>query len=232
MVKSLESTRYFLSLVGIKPDDLNQLNVIHVAGTKGKGSTCAFVESILRHNGLKTGFYSSPHLVVVRERIRINGQSVTEEQFAFYFGQVYNKINECKGREHGMPAYFNFLTVLAFYMFLVEKVDVAILEVGIGGEYDCTNVVPRPVVTGITSLDLDHCKLLGDTIEKIAWQKSGICKEGVPLFTVPQNEKAMQVLRERAAAKKSPFYVSPNWSLYPSSSMLNLGINGIGVDLE
>ena len=224
--KSLEKTTYFLSLIGIEPEDLNRLNVVHVAGTKGKGSTCAFVESILRHQGLKTGFYSSPHLVMARERVRINGAPISEQMFAEYFGQVYRQILENKSPEVFMPPYFNFMTCMAMRIFLEEKVDVAILEVGIGGEYDCTNVVPKPVVTGVTSLDLDHCKLLGDTIEQIAWQKSGIFKAGVPAFTVRQNEKAFPVLQQRAKEKNAPLYVAPAWSLYPNAMATKLGING------
>lgn len=224
--KSLEKTTYFLSLMGIEPEDLNRLNVVHVAGTKGKGSTCAFVESILRHQGYKTGFYSSPHLVMARERIRINGEPISEEKFAHYFAQVYTRIGESKSPEVSMPAYFNFMTVMALHIFISEQVDVAILEVGIGGEYDCTNVVPKPVVTGVTSLDLDHCKLLGDKIETIAWQKAGIFKPEVAAFTVRQSVQALHVLQQRAKQKKAPLYVAPSWSLYPFSQSTKLGING------
>lgn len=224
--RSLEKTRYYLSLIGIEPEELNQLRVVHVAGTKGKGSTCAFVESILRHCGYKTGFYSSPHLVVARERIRLDGIPISEEKFAHYFTFVYNQIREKKSPDVPMPAYFNFMTVMAFHIFLMEKVDVAVLEVGIGGEYDCTNVVPKPIVTGVTSLDLDHTKLLGEKIEQIAWQKAGIFKENVAAFTVKQNEKAMQVLRQRANEKNASLYVVPSWSIYPQSQSTKLGING------
>lgn len=225
--RSLEKTLYFLSLADINLEDLNKLNVIHVAGTKGKGSTCAFVESILRANGYKTGFYSSPHLVMVRERIRINGEPISEEMFAYYFSSVYNRITKGKNSEFGMPAYFNFLTVMAMQVFLNENVDVAILEVGIGGEFDCTNVIQKPVVTGISSLDLDHCSLLGDTIDKIAWHKSGIFKENVPAFTVGQDDAAMKVIRERAKEKKCPLFVAPQWCDYPMSSTVQLGIQGL-----
>lgn len=225
--RSLEKTKHFLSLLGLPPEELNQLNVIHVSGTKGKGSTCAFIESILRHNNIKTGFYSSPHLVAVRERIRINGQALSEEMFATYFMAVYNRLQEAMSPEESMPAYFNFLTLMAFYVFRAEKVDAAILEVGIGGEYDCTNVVPSPVVTGVTSLDLDHCNVLGNTIEQIAWQKAGIFKPKVAAFTVAQKEEgAMKVLLERAREKETSLYVAPSWYLYLQASNVKLGING------
>lgn len=226
-IQSLEKTIHFLSLLDIKPDDLNQLNVIHVSGTKGKGSTCAFAESILRQDGYKTGFYSSPHLVAVRERIRINGEPISREQFTKYFWSVFDTIKEKKDPDCGMPAYFNFLTLMAFKVFLEEKVDVAIVEVGIGGEYDCTNVVPKPVVTGVTSLGLDHCSLLGNTIDKIAWQKAGIFKPGVPAFTVNQDEEAMNILRLRAEERMCSLHVCPLLSLYPYRALIKLGIKGI-----
>jgi folylpolyglutamate synthase len=224
--QSLEKTINFLSLLEIKPEDLNKLNVIHVSGTKGKGSTCAFAESILRQFGYKTGFYSSPHLVAARERIRINGQPLSEDEFAKYFWKVYNKIEQSKDDKTGMPSYFNFLTLMAFKVFLEESVDVTILEVGIGGEYDCTNVVPKPVVTGVSSLGFDHCSLLGNTLDKIAWQKAGIFKPSVPAFTVQQKELAIQVLKKRAIEKMCSLHVCPSLSLYPHFAPIQLGIKG------
>jgi len=141
-VNNVPYTEKYLSRVGVTLNVLDsQLKVIHVSGTKGKGSTCAFCESILRYHGLKTGFYSSPHLVEVRERIRINGKPLSKELFAKYFWQVFTNLSNQKDSEGDMPAYFKFLTVMAFYVFLQEKVDVAIVEVGIGGLYDCTNVI-------------------------------------------------------------------------------------------
>lgn len=223
--QSLNKTIYFLSLLDINPSDLNRLNVIHVTGTKGKGSTCAFAESILRQFGHKTGFYSSPHLVAARERIRINGEPLTKREFAKYFWSVYKTIERRKEDSTGMPAYFNFMTVMAFKVFLEEKVDVTVLEVGIGGQHDCTNVVPEPIVTGISSLGLDHCALLGHTIDQIAWHKAGIFKPSVPAFTVEQNDLAMKVLRNRAQEIMCPLKVCPKLSLY-SSNPIELGIRG------
>ncbi|XP_011676566.1 folylpolyglutamate synthase, mitochondrial [Strongylocentrotus purpuratus] len=210
--------------VGISLERLDELSCIHVAGTKGKGSVCAFTESILRASGFKTGFYSSPHLVEVRERIRINGQPLPKEDFAKNFFTVYNRLEATKEDYDGkMPAYFRFLTLLAFHTFLEEKVDVAIMEVGIGGEYDCTNIIRKPVVVGITSLGIDHIGVLGNTIDKIAWHKAGIIKSGRPAFTVPQPENSIQVIKERAREKEASLQVVP--------SLMSYGFHGDDVSL-
>lgn len=135
--------------------------MIHVAGTKGKGSTCAFVESILQAHGYRTGFFSSPHLISVRERFKINGQPIGESQFSNYFWKVYNTLESQKENTDDRPKYFQMLTLIMFDLFLEANLDVAIIEVGVGGEFDCTNAVQDPVCTGITSLALDHVSVLG-----------------------------------------------------------------------
>ncbi|XP_029039439.1 folylpolyglutamate synthase, mitochondrial-like isoform X2 [Osmia bicornis bicornis] len=179
---------------------LKQKN-IYSAGTKGKGSTCAYTEAILREHNFSTGFFSSPHLVNVRERIRINGQPLSEICFSQHFWKVYKKLEDRKEHEFDMPTYFKFITILMFNVFLDANVDVAIIEVGIGGENDCTNIVRNTVCVGITSLALDHTSTLGNTIEDIAYQKSGIFKPKTTAFTVPQLPRAMCVLEKRAVEK-------------------------------
>ena len=209
-------------------EDLNSLKIIHVSGTKGKGSTCAFCESILRHSGLKTGFFSSPHLVSVTERIKINGRPVDQEMFTSYFWDIYNKV--CKDRdEDDRPPYFKFLTLLAFNIFWKEKVDVAIIEVGIGGQYDCTNIIEKPTVTGITSLGLDHTSILGTEITDIAWHKAGIMKKDVVNFVDPhQKSEAIDVIWQRAGEIGSQTLFAPALDEYkwPAGQPPKLGLYG------
>ncbi|KAL4219103.1 hypothetical protein ACF0H5_021686 [Mactra antiquata] len=216
----------YAARAGIQLSDMDKLNIIHVSGTKGKGSTCAFCESILRHHGYKTGFFSSPHLVEVRERFCVNGQPLEREKFTSYFWDVYNQLQHTKGNdiENNMPSYFAFLVVMAFHVFKQEKVDVAIMEVGIGGQYDSTNVIRNPLVCGVTSLGIDHVSVLGKTIDKIAWHKSGIFKPNVPAFTSPQVPEAMSVLKSRAEEIGCTLSVSPEIKHYGSE--FNLGIKG------
>jgi len=195
---NLAESRVYLERSGVSLDDLDKLNIVHVSGTKGKGSTCAFCEAILRQQGLRTGFFSSPHLVSATERIRLDGQPISKSKFTQYFWEVFDKV--CRGwAPEERPPYFKFLTILAFNIFLKEDVDVAVIEVGIGGEYDCTNIIRKPVVTGITSLGLDHTSVLGNTISEIAWHKAGIMKRGVATYIDgDQQEEALQVIAERA----------------------------------
>ncbi|KAG6459714.1 hypothetical protein O3G_MSEX011548 [Manduca sexta] len=224
---NVEDMEYYLKRTGVSLSKLDEMSVIHVAGTKGKGSTSAMCESILRYHGFRTGFYSSPHLVAVRERIRLDGKVVSEEQFAHYFHEVYGKLDSSKAFEGDMPKYFAFLTVMAFNVFLEEKVDVAIVEVGIGGIVDYTNVLRKVPVVGITALGLDHTSILGTTLPEIAAAKAGVMKRGCEAYTVQQPQEAMDVLKSYADYVKCPLTVVPEYTHYkfPLTNGISLPIN-------
>ncbi|XP_044757265.1 folylpolyglutamate synthase, mitochondrial-like isoform X2 [Coccinella septempunctata] len=228
--QKLELVEKYLVRSGINHDALNKLPVIHVSGTKGKGSTCAFCESILRHNGYKTGFFSSPHLIEVRERIMINGRPISKRTFSKYFWNVMDKLDSHKENEEDLPFYFQLLFIMAVHVFLKENVDVAIIEVGIGGEYDPTNIVTNVPVAGITSLGFDHTSVLGKTIESIAWNKAGIMKKGSKVFTVPQPEGAYDVLHRRSIERECFLEVVRNECClsciqkYPASIQTNINL--------
>lgn len=170
--------------------------VVHIAGSKGKGSTCAMLESCLRSSGYTTGLFTSPHIVDARERVRINGQMVSKEVFD-------ESLRECRdaadaiAEKHGHATYFELMTALAFVTFAQQAVDIVIMETGLGGRLDCTNVV-APTVVGLTSIQLEHTDVLGDTLEEIAGEKAGIMKAGVPAVSVPQDEGVVKVFRDRA----------------------------------
>ncbi|RCN26192.1 protein FolC, partial [Ancylostoma caninum] len=223
---NLPDTISKLNKCGIELDTLDRLNVIHVSGTKGKGSTCAFVESILRNAGFRTGLYTSPHLVHARERIRIDGKPISETLFAKHFFTVYNKLKQ-QEIESDMPPYFKFLTLLSFHVFLEECVDVAIVEVGIGGEYDATNIVQHPVVCGITTLDIDHTSILGTTLPEIAWHKAGILKQGSPAVVTPLCQEALNVVLDRASERGVELKVAPLYQSYSfAKGSVSAGIAG------
>jgi folylpolyglutamate synthase len=222
---SLAEMRVYLRRIGLAPSDLDRLNIVHVAGTKGKGSTCAFAASILQRyqstHGIprKIGLFTSPHLIAVRERIRINGVPIGEEVFAKYFFEVWDLLGRAEEAENDgskkteetkdrggvpmatRPIYSRYLTLMSYHVYLKEGVDVAIYETGIGGEYDATNVVERPVVTGISTLGIDHVFALGATVDKIAWHKAGIMKTRSAAFTIEQVPEAAEVLQKRAQEK-------------------------------
>lgn len=189
----LEATVELMNRAG-NPD--RDLKFIHLAGTNGKGSTGAMLECALRSAGFTTGFYSSPHLIDIRERFRVNGRAVPQGDFDAYAAELAEAARRNTGRDFRFT-YFEFTTVLAALIFARAGVDVVIWETGMGGRLDSTNVV-NPIATVITNIALDHQAYLGDTIDKIAWEKAGIIKPAVPLFYGVMPEEARQVLLDRA----------------------------------
>lgn len=169
--------------------------VVHIAGTKGKGSTCAMVERICRQHGLRTGLFTSPHLVQPHERFRICGKPVADQVLEKHFEKVLAVLKQCAP----LPKWFGFITLLAFDIFAAHDLDVVILEVGLGGRLDSTNLIEKPDITAVTLLDLDHTEFLGDTLAEIAGEKAGIMKPGVRVITVDgQEAEALDVLEARA----------------------------------
>ncbi|QSZ28688.1 hypothetical protein DSL72_003188 [Monilinia vaccinii-corymbosi] len=253
MPEMLEWTRK----AGYEPSDFARrgLKCIHVAGTKGKGSVCAMIDNILRQyrcegiesgvvlgdmqkKGLgKIGLYTSPHLMTVRERIRIDGSPLSEPLFAQYFFELWDRFSHAASAStpphpeptspETKPGYFRYLTIMALHAFVEEGVESAIIECGIGGEYDSTNILPAEAITttAITKLGIDHVGMLGDTIDKIAWHKAGIMKKGVPCFIVPQLQKAQSVLESRAEEKDVILEVVNRHSRFDDGT-IELGVEG------
>ena len=186
----LENTRRLLAAVG-NPE--RRLRFIHVAGTNGKGSVCAMMDSCLRASGYKTGLYTSPHLIDFRERIRVDGTMITQEETA----AGLSRLRDSTGDWDHQPTFFELSTVLALEHFERSGCDVVVLETGMGGRLDSTNVV-TPLVSVITPIAMDHMLWLGDDIAKIAAEKAGIIKPGIPVVSSSQQPAAEQVLRARA----------------------------------
>ncbi len=177
----------------------------HIAGTNGKGSTAAFLESILRHAGFRTGLNTSPHLEKINERIRINGEEISDEAFAETLTRIQVLIEGllAAGQFRAHPTYFECVTAMAFESFARERVDFAVFEVGLGGRLDATNIL-SPLVTIITRIDFDHENFLGHSLKEIAGEKAGILKPGVPLVVAEQRSEARELILARAKSLGCP----------------------------
>ncbi len=192
-VWKLDRMHAMLEALG-RPHD--QLDIVHIAGSKGKGSVCHMLESSLEACGYTTGLFTSPHLIDVRERVRIGAESISESAFDLALEQCKDAAGAVSAK-HGEATYFELLTAIAFVVFAQEAVDVVILETGIGGELDCTNVV-KPMICGLTTIQLEHTEVLGDTLGAIARQKAGIMKPGVLAISVNQQAEASEVFEKHA----------------------------------
>ena len=192
----LEHTKTFLKRLGNPAADRK---IVHVAGTNGKGSVCAYLQAILMSEGKITGFFTSPHLVSVNERIRVDNIQIDNETFLKVFRKVLKIVRQMveDGIEH--PSYFEFLFGMGMTAFAETDVEYIILETGLGGRLDATNAIDNPALAIITSISLDHTAILGDTIEKIAGEKAGIIKPGVPVFFDGSSKKAAEVIKAKAS---------------------------------
>ncbi len=194
----------------------------HIAGTNGKGSTAAFLESILRHAGFQTGLNTSPHLERINERIRINGGEISDEAFAKTLTRIQVLIEEllAAGKLRAHPTYFESVTAMAFEYFACERVDLAIFEVGLGGRLDATNIL-SPLVTIITRIDFDHENFLGHSLREIAAEKAGILKPGVPVVLAEQRPEVREVILARARELGCPVIEPAQVFRVDRESMLN-----------
>jgi len=199
---NLSRMQKLLSLLG---NPHKKIHTVHIGGTKGKGSTATMLARMLEANGYRVGLYTSPHVVHLHERITVNTKMISDSEMCGLLNRVYAPVE--KMSKTAPPTFFEIMTALAFMYFLDKAVDIAVIETGLGGRLDSTNVI-RPKVIGITSLSIDHQNLLGDTIDSIAKEKAGIFKRGVPAITVQQEPSAMRVLKSQAIAVKASLSVT------------------------
>lgn len=183
-----------------------KLSVIHIAGTNGKGSAVAMLSSILKEAGYRVGTYTSPHLEKYNERFLINGKEISDEDFAREITLMKNICEELAAEGKAVPTLFEIVTGVAFHYFAEQKVDVLILEVGLGGRYDATNIVAEPLLSLIMSISIDHTDFLGDSIEKIAAEKAGIIKKNCPVVLYSQDEIVYNMVKDAADQMDAPFY--------------------------
>ena len=195
------NTKELMRLLG-NPQE--SFKVIHVAGTNGKGSVCAFLEAILRRTGKRVGLFTSPHLQVINERFQVNRVMIDDESFTEVFGEVRAAVGRMMSEGFFHPTYFEILFAMGMLWFKKEQIDVLVMETGLGGRLDATNVVEHPALCVITSISLDHTEYLGDTIEKIAGEKAGIIKEGVPVVYDARDPAAAGVIAAKAKAMHAP----------------------------
>lgn len=191
---TMEDTKRFYGFLG-NPGESRK--IIHVAGTNGKGSVCCYMDAILREAGQSVGMFTSPHLVEITERFRIGGEPVSESEFLEAFVRVMKKVYEYGKKYH--PTFFELLFFMAMVIFEKKKVDFIILETGLGGRLDATNVLGAPVICVITRIGRDHMEYLGDTLEKIAGEKAGIIKRGVPVVYQADRPETAAVIHRAAA---------------------------------
>ena len=194
-VLGLDNIRELLERLG-NPHD--QLRVVHIAGTNGKGSTLAFLAGIFRESGYRAGRYVSPASFSYEERFRINEENISKKDLCFYMEKIKNVAEEMVKDGLSHPTMFEIETALSFLYFLDKKVDVVLLETGMGGRLDATNVVKKPIATVIASIGMDHMQFLGDTLEKIASEKAGIIKEGCPVISYDNTKEVNEVIKNKA----------------------------------
>ena len=206
MKPGLERIRELLCRIG-NPQD--KLKFIHIAGTNGKGSTSSFIHSVLKDKGYRVGLFTSPFIIDFRERIQINGEMISKTELDNTFSFIEKVVDEMS-EEGKVITEFELITAIAFKYFYDQNCDIVVLETGLGGKFDSTNIISNPLVSVITHIDLDHMNILGDSLSKIAYQKAGIIKEGSITVMYPdQDKEALEVIRG-VALKKNNKFIMPN----------------------
>ncbi len=219
----LERISRLLELLG-NPQD--QLKFVHVAGTNGKGSTCALISSVLRKSGYRTGLFISPYVTDFCERMQINGEIIPRQEVAALVETVFPVVEQME-QSGDIITEFEFITTIAMLWFVQNKCDIVVLEVGLGGRLDATNVIKTPLVSVITSIALDHTEILGETVEEIAREKCGIIKEnGITVCYPEQPPRAYEIIRDTAAQRKNRFVRT----YMKSVEILSANITGTGLD--
>ncbi len=193
------------SLLRLLGNPHKKINTVHIAGTKGKGSTATMLAKMLESNNYRVGLYTSPHVLDLHERIVVDSKKIGKSQMLKLMNRIYRPVEKLSKTE--TPSFFEIMTALAFMHFADEKVDIAVIETGLGGKLDSTNVI-KPHVVGITSLSIDHQEQLGNSLSLIAAEKAGVFKRGVPIITVEQEPSAMKVLKAEALRMKAPLMVT------------------------
>ncbi len=203
-------------LMSLLDNPQDQVKVIHVAGTNGKGSVCRYIYSILMAGGYKVGLYTSPYLEKFTERMELDGYEIPEPEVAVYAQKVLEKVNSMVAEGFESPTEFEVITAMAFCYYADEQVDFLVLEVGLGGTGDSTNIIKTPEVCIITSISYDHMDYLGESLEEIASEKAGIIKIEVPVVVFVRDESAKGVIKSAALSKNSSFYDA---TIYPVSNL-------------
>jgi dihydrofolate synthase/folylpolyglutamate synthase len=199
--------RLFLNILGNPEKKIP--HIIHVAGTSGKGSVCNYLSTIFTEAGYRTGLFMSPHISDIRERWQINNHPIPKEEFVRIMEKIKPALETyLRKQPYDAPSPFEIITIIGFIYFAEQKVDYVILEVGLGGRLDATNVIANKDMAVITDIGLDHTKILGKTITAIAREKAGIITTGAPIFTMSPNTSVHRILKERATLKKAPIYFS------------------------
>ncbi len=202
-------------------DPQDGLKYVHIAGTNGKGSTASFIERILREAGYRTGLYTSPYLMRFTERMRVCGQEISKDDLTRLTTKVKDAVDRITAQGHTAPTIFEMVTAVAFLYFREQKCDIIVLEVGMGGRLDATNIIKESEISVITAIDFDHMNFLGDTIGEIAYEKAGIIRNNGIVVSFPQRADAEKVLREVCAEENAGLYIAD-----PGPVLLEANIRG------